>query len=65
MNGDNFGMLGPALDLEAFKAEMLREMRAEISRAKQEIIDGMLKCQKIHFKIFEKKTVKSFYFFIS
>ena len=39
MNGDNFGLL----DLEAFKAELLREMRAEMARAKQDIIDGSKK----------------------
>jgi hypothetical protein len=37
--GDGFS-LPPAFDMKAFKAEILKEMRSEITKAKNEIIDG-------------------------
>lgn len=37
--GDNFS-LPPSFDMKAFKAEILKEMRSEITKAKNEIIDG-------------------------
>jgi hypothetical protein len=37
--GENFS-LPPAFDMKAFKAEILKEMRSEITKAKNEIIDG-------------------------
>jgi VASP tetramerisation domain len=39
VNGSDFS-LPPAFDLKAFKAEILKEMRSEITKAKNEIIDG-------------------------
>lgn len=39
MNGSEFS-LPPSFDVKAFKAEILKEMRSEISKAKNEIIDG-------------------------
>lgn len=39
MNGGD--SLPMQADLDTFKAEIIREMRNEISKAKQEIIDGM------------------------
>lgn len=39
MNGAEFS-LPPAFDMKAFKAEILKEMRSEITKAKNEIIDG-------------------------
>jgi hypothetical protein len=39
VNGAEFS-LPPAFDMKAFKAEMLKEMRSEITKAKNEIIDG-------------------------
>lgn len=38
MNGGD--SLPMQADLDTFKAEIIREMRNEISKAKQEIIDG-------------------------
>lgn len=40
MNGDGGLSLPISGDLDSFKAEIIREMRMEISKAKQEIIDG-------------------------
>jgi hypothetical protein len=39
VNGSDFS-LPPAFDMKAFKAEILKEMRSEITKAKNEIIDG-------------------------
>ena len=39
VNGGDF-TLPPAFDMKAFKAEILKEMRSEITKAKNEIIDG-------------------------
>lgn len=39
VNGDGFSVAN-SHDLETFKAELLREIRLEINKAKQEIIDG-------------------------
>lgn len=39
VNGAEFS-LPPAFDMKAFKAEILKEMRSEITKAKNEIIDG-------------------------
>lgn len=41
VNGAEFS-LPPAFDMKAFKAEILKEMRSEITKAKNEIIDGEL-----------------------
>ncbi|KAG5676341.1 hypothetical protein PVAND_006184 [Polypedilum vanderplanki] len=38
--GENFS-LPPAFDMKAFKAEILKEMRSEITKAKNEIIDAI------------------------
>lgn len=38
--GDGLSLANP-LDLENLKADIIRAMRAEISKAKQEILDGM------------------------
>lgn len=40
MNGDGGLSLPLSGDLDSIKAEIIREMRMEISKAKQEIIDG-------------------------
>lgn len=39
VNGDGLS-LALSADLDSFKAEIIREMRLEIQKAKQEIIDG-------------------------
>lgn len=39
VNGSEFS-LPPAFDMKAFKADILKEMRSEITKAKNEIIDG-------------------------
>jgi VASP tetramerisation domain len=39
VNGDGFSLPNP-IDLDTFKAEILREMRAELAKTKQEIIEG-------------------------
>lgn len=39
VNGDGLS-ISNQLDLETFKADILREIRLEINKAKQEIIDG-------------------------
>lgn len=39
MNGDGLSIAN-AHDLDTLKAEILREMRTEINKAKQEIIEG-------------------------
>ena len=41
VNGAEFS-LPPAFDMKAFKADILKEMRSEITKAKNEIIDGEL-----------------------
>jgi hypothetical protein len=46
VNGGDFS-LPPAFDMKAFKAEILKEMRSEITKAKNEIIDGEF--QFLHF----------------
>lgn len=43
VNGAEFS-LPPAFDMKAFKAEILKEMRSEITKAKNEIIDGEFEC---------------------
>jgi VASP tetramerisation domain len=40
VNGGDSFTLPPAFDMKAFKAEILKEMRSEITKAKNEIIDG-------------------------
>lgn len=47
VNGSEFS-LPPAFDMKAFKAEILKEMRSEITKAKNEIIDG--ECHSCHFR---------------
>ena len=47
MNGDGFS-LPPSYDMKAFKAEILKEMRSEITKAKNEIIDGKLLTVTFH-----------------
>jgi VASP tetramerisation domain len=39
VNGAEFS-LPPSFDMKAFKADILKEMRSEITKAKNEIIDG-------------------------
>lgn len=42
VNGDGLSIANPH-ELENMKAEIIREIRSEINKAKQEIIDGKLK----------------------
>jgi hypothetical protein len=54
VNGADGFSLPPAFDMKAFKAEILKEMRSEITKAKNEIIDG-----ECHF------SAKMIYLFIA
>jgi hypothetical protein len=46
--GDNFS-LPPSFDMKAFKADILKEMRSEITKAKNEIIDGEYQDYKVNY----------------
>jgi hypothetical protein len=53
VNGAEFS-LPPAFDMKAFKADILKEMRSEITKAKNEIIDGELSVFSSAFVIFAR-----------
>lgn len=69
VNGDGGLSIANSHDLETLKAEILREIRLDINKAKQEIIDGkhmthFSTCIAIHIKLEHlNKMIVSFFHF--